>query len=146
MRKCPSLGKMSFEVKEPIFGCKVHTFLNYSSREFDEYAKSKWKARIVGEEKPNFDSNFAGFSTTMDEPGKPSTWIIVVRSFDWTIKDQGTLVHEIVHTVVKIFSSNNIPLNLDTQEFMAHSVGEIYERICCHVWDSVHRKKKKAKK
>jgi hypothetical protein len=128
MAKKLTVGKKHIVLRDPIFGCKIHVFVNYSYAAF-----GKWLAKVgayeQGGSRDNYEDNFAGFSTVMSTKGKPDQFIICVKEFDWTLSDQNTLIHEIVHTIIKIWSSNNIPYNLDTQEFLAHSIGNLYEDI-----------------
>lgn len=123
------LGKVVLELDEAIFNRRVHVLLNHSASEFESWAK-----KLGFEFDPPIDPthreiNFSGFSTCLHETGKPTRWVIVVHDFQWTISDQGTLIHEIVHTIVKIFASNNIPFNEHTQEFLAHDIGNLYEAV-----------------
>lgn len=134
------VGKQCFTVRDGIFHCKIHVFLNYSSEDFVKWAKSK-KAVQFGYD-DNAEANFAGYSTEMSAPGVPTEWIIVLKSFDWTITDQGTLIHEIVHTVIKIFATNNIPFIPETQEFIACMIGNMYEEVAAQIRSSLQRKKR----
>ena len=120
-----SIGKKYFKVTECIFNRTVHVLLNYSDADYEE-----WIKRIGAElgHDSSYD-NFSGWSVEMSIKGRQSEWIIVLKDFDWTIRDQGTLIHEIVHTVVKIWDMNHIPLDLASQEFLAHSIGNLYEDI-----------------
>lgn len=118
------LKKQYFTVRDSVFQRKVHVLLNFSEKEYYRFCKQKdWQD--IGESDPNF----TGWSAGMSAEGEPTEWIIVIKNFQWTISHQGTLVHEIVHTVMKIFSANNIPFQLETQEFIAHIVGNMYEDI-----------------
>ena len=73
--------------------------------------------------------DFTGFSCTVSVKDKPTEFLIYIKDFQWTIENQGTLIHEIVHTIIKIWDSNNIPHTSDTQEFLATSVSNLYEDI-----------------
>lgn len=120
-----NIGRRYFKVYDAVFGRRVHVLLNHTP---EQYAKwlNKVDARDVGTK--DFD-DFAGFSSTIAVRDKPTEFLIYVRHFNWAIKCQGTLIHEIVHTVIKIWDSNNIPHTYDTQEFLAHSIGNMYEDI-----------------
>ena len=119
------IGKRYIKIYDAIFQRPIHVLLNHTPQDYAKWL-TKVGAKDIGDDK--FD-DFAGFSTSIDIDGKPTEWIIYQKSFDWTIKDQGTLIHEIVHTIIKIWHSNNIPYNQDTQEFLAHSIGNLYEDI-----------------
>jgi hypothetical protein len=123
------LGKHIFRLLDPIFHRRIHVLLNVGSSEF-----KKWNKKTYGIEDGYDEDSFAGFSVRMDKKGQPEEYVILVKRFDWTIQDQGTLIHEIVHTVIKIWDSNNIPHDSHTQEFLAHSIGNIYEDACRQIF------------
>jgi hypothetical protein len=121
--------KRYFSVKESIFNRKVHVFVNFTSKQFEAFAENRWKARFVGEQKhEDYDAEFNAFSWSITGP-YGTEWIIVLKEFDWCLSDQNILIHEITHTIIKICDSNNIKVNESTQEFLAHSVGNLYEDI-----------------
>jgi hypothetical protein len=125
------IGKKYFIIRERIFNRKVNVFLNYSGKDFNKWCNKKNYKQDDHEEK---DNDLIGFSTEMSGEDTPTEWIIVCNNFDWTIKDQGTLIHEIVHTVIKIWNRNNMKVCLETQEFFAHEINNLYEDICCKIW------------
>jgi hypothetical protein len=75
----------------------------------------------------------------MSKGDGPIEWVIIVSNFDWHIRDQGTLIHEIVHTIVKIWKSNNVECAAINQEFLAHEVGNLYEDICRKIFTKTKR-------
>ena len=119
------IGKRYFVIYDSIFHRRIHVLLNHDSK---SYAKWLSKMRAIEVDGSNFD-DFAGFSSTVTPKSGPTEFVIFVREFEWSIKSQGTLIHEIVHTVMKIWDSNNIPHDLSTQEFLAHSIHNLYEDI-----------------
>lgn len=121
--------KQYFYVKDSIFSQRVHVFLNYPSKEFVSWAKRQgWE--FENEKDYETEGKFAGWSSHATDIKTGRThWLILVGDFSWTISSQGTLIHEIVHTIINIWKSNNIPYNDDTQEFLAHSIGNLYEDI-----------------
>lgn len=133
----PLVGKHYFLIKDSIFHRPVHVLLNHTRKDYE-----KWmiKRGVTKEElSSSGDTNFMAWSSVMSSSDKPDEWIIFVKDFDWTIKDQGSLIHEITHTVMKIFSANNIPFQLETQEFIAHSIGNMYEDICRQIFKKKKR-------
>jgi hypothetical protein len=132
------IGKRYLRVQESIFHRTVHVLLNYSADDWVAWQKRKGIDNADKDQRAA--SNFAGFSTQIDSTVSPSEWIICLKEFNWTISDQGTLVHEIVHVIMKIFLFNNIPFNPDTQEFIAHAVGNLYEDIAGKIFRVKKRK------
>lgn len=120
-----NIGKRYFKVYDSVFCRKVHVLLNYTP---EDYAKWLTKNGIKDVAETKFD-DFAGFSTEITAENEQTELVIYVRKFNWAIKCQGTLIHEIVHTVTKIFSHNNIPFTFETQEFFAQMIGRMYEDI-----------------
>ena len=134
MKKSVSkIPKRYFTVKESIFNRRVHVFINYSHKEFAEWANKKGDSSYNYDD--NQDKNFAGFSTELLVSDEPTEWLIVMKHFDWKIKEQGTLIHEIVHTIIKIWKNNNIPFTPDNQEFLAHEIGNLYEDIAAQIFN-----------
>ena len=119
------IGKRWLKITDSIFKQRVHVLLNYTPEDY-----AKWLTKVGAKDVSNksFD-NFSGFSSSMEKEGEPDQYIVYVKNFNWAIKCQGTLIHEIVHTIIKIFDANNIPYNLDTQEFLAQEVSNMYEEI-----------------
>ena len=132
--------KQYFKLNEAIFDRPVHVFLNYSHSEFVKWVRKYGVDRYKNDNE--YDVNFYAFSTIIHGKNRPDEWVICMQSFDWTIKDQGSLIHEIVHTILKIWNNNNIPHTLDNQEFLAHSVGQLYEDIAAKIFRLKKIKKK----
>ena len=124
------IGKKYFIVRESIFHRRVHVFINFTGKEFTAFCKKKGFEELGGS---NSDDNFAAFSATKSESGKADEWIIVIKRFNWCINDQGSLVHEVVHTIMKIWDANNIPHSLDNQEFLAHAIANLWEDIAAKI-------------
>lgn len=120
-----NIGKRYFKVYDAVFLRKVHVILNHTP---EEYGKWLTKYKVKDVEKTKFD-DFAGFSTEITAENEQTEMVIYQRRFNWSINCQGTLIHEITHTIVKIFAANNIPFTFETQEFFAHMIGRMYEDI-----------------
>lgn len=120
------IGKRTIELLDPIFKQRIWVLLNADGEYFNEFLK---KHDASNETSTDKWANFSAFATQIDCDDKPSEYIICMKEFNWSIFNQGTLIHEIVHIVIRIFATNNIPFNKDTQEFIAHMVGRIYEEI-----------------
>lgn len=117
-----------FTVLDPIFHRKVHIFLNYSNEDYQKWCKKKGV-----EDERDSGKEFSATSFEFDHDSKPTEWAIHIKRFNWSIGSQGTLIHEIVHTIIKIWSINHIPYNKDTQEFLAHSIANLYEDIAAKI-------------
>lgn len=141
--KQPEIKKQYFEVRECIFNRIVHVFINYSHDEFAKVARRKGAKDYKDD--PDYDNNFAAFSTQMGIAGRPDQWVICIKEFNWTIADQGKLVHEIVHTIIRIWTLNVIPFTPDNQEFLAYSIGNLYEDIAAKI-HSLNSQKKRVRK
>lgn len=130
------IGKRYFFVRESIFSRRVHVFLNYTNGEINQWFDRKFKkvSHIEKKSSKEMDASFSGFSTSFSGEDVPLQWVICASRFDWTISDQGTLIHEVVHTIVKIWDHNHIPVDASTQEFLAHSIGNLYEDIAAKIF------------
>lgn len=119
------LPKKFIEVYDPIFGRKINVLLNYTHDEYLQWC-SRNNIKDISDANVN---NFAAFCTVIEDKNGQNEILIWIRQFNWAIKCQGTLIHEITHAVVRVFENNNIPFNSDTQEFFAHMIGRVYEDI-----------------
>jgi len=141
----PKPGKLCFKVKDCIFQRPVHVFINYNNKQFNAWLAKyieKKGGTLAKEPRDEFDDNFAAFSTSWDIKGTPREWAVAVSDFDWTISGQGTLIHELVHTIIKIWDFNNIPVTIESQEFFAFAIGNLYEDIAHQIFKRSRRKKK----
>ena len=126
-KKIPfKIGKRYFKIYDSIFGRKVHVLLNYEPKDYEKWLN---KMKVEDVEKKSFYENFAGLSTEIETKEGRTEMIIWVRNFNWAIKCQGTLIHEITHTIVKLFAQNHIPFTVETQEFFAHLISRMYEDV-----------------
>lgn len=122
------ISKKVYKVYDPIFRQKIWVLLNHSSKDYEQFL-NKRGIKDVGDKEFYFN-RVSGFATYIEpKDDEPREYLILLKEFDWSIFHQGTLIHEITHIVFRIFESNNIPFNQDTQEFIAHSIGGIYESI-----------------
>lgn len=138
-------GKLYFKIKECVFHRTVHIFINYTNAQYNVWLKkyiNKFGGTVVGENREEFDDNFDAFSSSWDVKGHPREWAVAVKDFDWTIQDQGTLIHELVHTIIKVWDFNNIPVSADSQEFFAYSIGNMYEDVAHQIFKRTKRIKK----
>ena len=126
MKKIPSnISKKHIVVFDSIFHQKISVLLNYSA---EDYAKWLNKNKIKDVVIESFN-DFSGWTSEFTTEKETTKRIIFIPRFQWTLEEQGTLIHEIVHVIIKIWQANNIPYNQDTQEFLAHSIANLYEDI-----------------
>lgn len=123
-QKAGGAKKKYFEVREAIFDRPVHIFAGFSGGDLAAKVQEKGLHFYV-----EGMVNFSAFSLETSNPNAPTEWAIVLKHFDGEIEAQASLLHEVVHTIVKIFAANSIPCNLDTQEFLALDVEELYTDI-----------------
>ena len=132
------LKPQKFTVVDPIFKQRVKVFLNCAEGEWLRWQKGMNVANVDG-----FNYNLEAFSTHVYADGEPSTYVIWLNHFDWTLDDQESLIHEIIHTVLRIWETNGIFFSLETQEFYAHSVGRLYGTIASRLMKEKIRAKTK---
>lgn len=121
------IGSKTFTLYDPIFSQRIYVLLNQDEKSYARFL-TRHKVKNVGKRDLSL-TMFQGFSSWIEDEDGTREYIILLKHFTWTIKHQGTLIHEIVHTIIKIWEFNNIPYNSDTQEFLAHSIGGLYEMI-----------------
>ena len=117
--------KRCFIIYDAIFKQKIHILINHTPKEYEKWLNRNKVKDIVVKDIEEFMGWVSDFTT---EKGKTER-ILFIPKFNWAIKCQGTLIHEIVHIIIKIWQFNNIPFNVDTQEFLAHSIANLYEDI-----------------
>lgn len=123
--KTDKIGAIKLRVFDPIFKQEIVVFCNSTS---EDYYKWEKKLNIVNGGEP-LDPNLNAFSTHVSAEGEPNIYLIWLSHFNWTLDDQSSLIHEIVHTIVRIWEANNIKFIPETQEFFAHSVDKLYSLI-----------------
>lgn len=119
------ISKKYFVVYDAVFDQKVHVLINHTAEDYQKWL-NRYKVKDVSVKDFN---NFAGWVSEFTTEKETTERLLFIPRFKWAIKCQGTLIHEIVHVIIKIWSANNIPFNEDTQEFLAHSIGRLYESI-----------------
>jgi protein involved in sex pheromone biosynthesis len=124
-------------VYDRIFKQEIHVFCNSTEKELLAWQK---KIGVSDNDNEGLNPNFSAFSTHYYSEEEPNIYLIWINNFDWTLNDQDSLIHEVVHTIVRIWKANNIKFVPETQEFFAHSVGHLYADIGAKI---MVRKKKK---
>ena len=129
-KKTDSIRPIRTKVYDPIFKQEVTVFCNCTEAEL-----SAWEKRlgVHEDDRRGLNPNFGAFSTHYSCNDAPNVYLIWLNRFDWTLDDQDTLIHEVVHTVTRIWEANNIKFVPETQEFFAHSVGRLYAAIAAKI-------------
>ena len=70
------------------------------------------------------------------------SYYVWVESFDWTIKEQGILLHEILHFVNALFCDIGMPVVVDTEEPFAY----LLQYVFSETWSKIIRYDGKNKK
>ena len=112
-------------VYDAIFQQQVDVLMNYTLEKYEKWLN---RNKIKDITLKDYDSFTGWVSDYVDEKGITKR-ILFIPKFEWLIKHQGTLIHEITHVIIKIWAMNNIHFNAETQEFLAHSIGNMYEDI-----------------
>jgi hypothetical protein len=129
-KKTITFKPISFWIADPIFRQRIWILVNYDKESYIKFL-TKEKVQNLKEETEGLRelNQFQGWVTTINNKDGIEEYILWVSKFNWTLSCQNTLIHEITHVVMRIFEGNNIPFNIHTQEFIAHSIGNIYESI-----------------
>lgn len=118
------IKKKLIKIYDPIFNQKIYVLLNHSDIDMKKfYKRIDCPTDVDG-------MGLGGYSLELEKKSDGRhEYVIWIRDFNWTLQDQNTLIHEIVHTIFKMWEFNSIPICKETQEFMAHSIGNVYELI-----------------
>lgn len=125
-KKPELLAPIKTKVYDPIFNQEITVFCNCTEADLNAWEK---KLGVRKEDREGLNPNFGAYSTHYSCDDAPNVYLIWLNRFNWTLDDQDTLIHEITHTVVRIWQANNIQFVPETQEFFAHSVGRLYAAI-----------------
>lgn len=136
------IPKRYFVVYDAVFNQKIHVLMNHTPEDYERWLNRNKVKDVALKSLDDFAGWVSDFTT---EEGQTQRILFIPR-FNWAIKCQGTLIHEIVHVIIKIWSANNIPFNADTQEFLAHSIGRLYEEIAQKLLVPLPKANKKKKK
>lgn len=101
---------------DPIFKTQVYVHFNLTVEELAAWEKKQRIFPVHTEKDLDFFSGIAYYF--VNEEGVFTT-VVWIRKFDWSVKSYGHLSHELVHVAVRMFNSDSVPVNLDTQEFFA---------------------------
>lgn len=116
-------------VYDPMFGQEVTVFCNQSIEAYNKWEKTQG----VEDTTKSMNPNFSAFSTQYSTENEASKYVIWVNQFNWTLDDQASLIHEVIHIVFRIWGANNIPFCPETQEFLAASVDKLYSSIAAKI-------------
>ena len=126
--------KTNFKIWDTIFSNRIHCYIGYTQEELSKLMKRQYNytepIKLCGFGGLSFDIERIEFGDNENsEDIHYIAFIIWLRRYNWTIDDMATLIHEISHTIDKMFDYNNIPLSKDTGEFRAVLAGDIYGKI-----------------
>lgn len=138
------IGRYHFTVRERMFNQIVLVFLNWSHADFVQWALRRG-ATSEYKNDPDYDRNFAAFTTTISQQGTPDKYAICMGEFKWSCRDQGYLVHEITHVVMSIWQLQSIPVTKDTEEFLATAIGNLYTDIAWKIYTLEAARERRAK-
>lgn len=129
MKAPQSIKPIRFTVYDPMFGQEIVVFCNQSVEMYSKWQESQGVANVDKDMNPNFTA----FTTQLSAEDKPNIYVVWVNEFNWTLDNQASLLHEIIHVVFRIWSANSIPFSSDTQEFLASSVDKLYSSIAAKI-------------
>ena len=123
------------EITDKMYNRYIILLIGGDGKELEKYLYEKYNA------KKDADNINAGYTQIKDD-GKCDKHIIWMPEFDWTIKDQATMSHEIFHLVCGCMEDIDIQYSNESEEAFAYYYGYIFAQI----WDKLKPKKNKKKK
>ena len=133
------LAPIRTKVYDPIFKQEVVVFCNLTEKDLDVWEK---RLGVHQDDRRGLDPNYSAFSAHYSCDDAPNIYLIWLNRFGRTLDDQDSLIHEVIHTIFRIWEANNIPFCSETQEFFAHSVGHLYAAIGAKLMVRKERRKK----
>lgn len=103
------------EIKEEILGAYLDLYFNCTKDELELALKKKLKDKNLALPK----DNTAG-STFVLRKNTTYYRIIWIDRFDWSVRSQSLLVHELVHFMTQLFEDKGIPIGRKEDEVMAY--------------------------
>jgi hypothetical protein len=103
----------------------LHLVVNCGPEELVKYMLKKYKCSLD----LDWLKTLSGGCINISEENKGSRYLIWLRSFDWTVEDQGTLNHELDHFIYRTLRDRGIPLSADTEEVYTYYRGFWFRKI-----------------
>lgn len=91
-----------FSFTDPIYRAEIHVYVG-SAESLNSRFKRRWGLNLD----PKKHHSAESFRLTENDGGF-RVYVIWVDYFDWRIGDQGSFIHEISHTVTKVFQDRGI--------------------------------------
>ena len=107
-----------FEIEDEIYHKNFHLVVNVSKKRFEKWVSKYHKDKIV-----LHDSKAA---VLWDYDPYYYVWL---ESFDWSIEDQGVMVHELNHFVDFVLSNAGISIGKKNTEVRAYYFEYIFKKV-----------------
>ena len=104
-----------FLFKEETFGTYLNLYINCTTEELTRSLQRK-----IGDK--NFkleDDNMSGRTFVLQKDNNYHR-IIWICNFDWSVRSQALLVHELVHFTTQVFEDKGLPISRKEDEVMAY--------------------------
>lgn len=132
------MNKKHFSFTDPIYRATIKVYIG-DKESVKNLFKKHWGIEYTAEK------NHSAESFRVEQEGGYIVYVIWVGSFDWSIDDQATFVHELQHTVTKVLRDRGIPLNQNKDEVQAYYLEYLFKTIW-HKLAPRHKKMKRRKK
>ncbi len=105
-----------------------HAYLNLCISSQEEL-QTYWRKKL-GDNKLNLvqTKSLDGCHVVLEKDGELRR-IIWVKNFDWSVRSQATLAHELIHFVWSVLEDKQIPVSRDNEETFAYYFDYFYTEI-----------------
>lgn len=114
-----------FLFSEKTFQAYLNLFINCSQEELEAYWRKNLgdnKLKLVQDKKLN------GCHFLLEKDGDLRR-VIWVEKFDWSVRSQATLAHELIHFVWAVLADKDTPVVRDNEETFAYYFDYFYTEI-----------------
>lgn len=102
--------------EERIFGGNMDLIINCSQTECEKFFRKKLKENTL---ELKIKNEYEGCHCVLIK-GMIIRRIIWLEKFDWSVKSQGLLTHELSHFIFQLMEDNGIPISKENDEVFAY--------------------------
>jgi len=105
-------------INDPVYLEEILLIVNCSADKLNKYLHKKYGVNKNAVNNPDWSASY--LRITNDEDKSLFIRVVWVRDFDWTINDQASLNHELIHCATAILKDKGIDISNDNDEVLAY--------------------------
>lgn len=121
-----------YKIKDQMYNIDIRILISGDNTAVADYISRKYNSKLE-------HNNACALHFTLKAKGKSDIEYIWIEKFDWSIENQGTLAHEILHLTFSVMDSLGIKYQREVSE---EAYTYYFEHIFKQVWDKLKPAKK----